>query len=130
MQRMTETLKVMFSGYLGGCLAGLLLGMLIGRIKIGYLLLEPLLELARPIAIAAIIPILMLFLGLGDGLKIGAVVIASFFPAIINTYSAMRATPQTLEETSLTFGLSRLQATLLVALPHALPVILIDFDWP
>jgi ABC-type nitrate/sulfonate/bicarbonate transport system permease component len=120
-----ETLAVMAVGYLIGSVAGIVVGTLIGRSRIAYYLFEPLIELTRPIPIAAVVPLLMLFLGLGAGLKIGAVTIAAFFPVLANTYAAFRSTPRTLDETARTFGLSPLQSLLKVALPHAVPAILV-----
>jgi ABC-type nitrate/sulfonate/bicarbonate transport system permease component len=120
-----DTLAVMGIGYLIGSAAAIVVGMLIGRSRVAYYLFEPLIELTRPIPIAAVVPLLMLFLGLGAGLKIGAVTIAAFFPVLANTYAAFRSTPRTLDETALTFGLPPLQSLLKVALPHAVPAILV-----
>ncbi|CAN7316147.1 ABC transporter permease [Caballeronia sp. LjRoot34] len=120
-----DTLAVMAVGYLIGSVAGIVMGTLIGRSRVAYYLFEPLIELTRPIPIAAIVPLLMLFLGLGAGLKIGAVTITAFFPVLMNTYAAFRSTPRTLDETARTFGLPPLQSLLKVALPHAVPAILV-----
>jgi ABC-type nitrate/sulfonate/bicarbonate transport system permease component len=120
-----DTLSVMAIGYVAGSVAGGVTGTLIGRSRLAYFTLEPLLELTRPIPIPAIVPLLMLFLGLGAGLKVGAVTIAAFFPVLANAYAGLRGTPKTLDETSLTFGLSPLQSLLKVTLPHAIPAILV-----
>ncbi len=120
-----DTLRVMALGYAGGCLAGLFIGALTGRSRLAYVLLEPLLELTRPVPIAAVIPLLILFLGIDDALKIGAVMIASFFPIVINSSAAVRSLPSTLRETAATFGLSPLQAMREIVLPHATPMILV-----
>lgn len=124
-KQLGTTLLLMFSGYIVGSGCGVAAGMVMGRSRIAYFLLEPLVELTRPIPIAAVVPLLMLFLGIGDGLKIGAVAIASFFPVLANAYAAFRSTPRTLDETSLSFGLSPLQSLFQVALPHAVPAILV-----
>lgn len=120
-----DTIRVMTLGYAAGVLAGLFVGALIGRSRTAYVLLEPLLELTRPVPIAAIIPLLILFLGIDDALKIGAVTIASFFPVVINTSSSVRSVPATLRETAATFGLSPIQAMREIVLPYAAPMILV-----
>jgi ABC-type nitrate/sulfonate/bicarbonate transport system permease component len=120
-----DTLRVMAFGYVIGILAGLFVGALIGRSRMAYVLLEPLLELTRPVPIAAIVPLLILFLGIDDALKVGAVTIASFFPVVINTSAAVRSVPATLRETAATFGLSPLQAMREIVLPYAAPMILV-----
>jgi ABC-type nitrate/sulfonate/bicarbonate transport system permease component len=120
-----DTIRAMALGYAAGVLAGLFVGALIGRSRTAYVLLEPLLELTRPVPIAAIIPLLILFLGIDDALKIGAVAIASFFPVVINTSSAVRGVPATLRETAATFGLSPIQAMREIVLPYAAPMILV-----
>jgi ABC-type nitrate/sulfonate/bicarbonate transport system permease component len=96
-----------------------------GRSAAAFNLLEPLLELLRPIPIAAIVPLLMLFLGMGDGLKIGSVAIAAGFPVLINAYAAMKGLSATLRDTGRSFGLSPLQFFVEIALPAAVPGILV-----
>ena len=65
----------------------------------------------------------MLFLGLGPTMKITAVVLASFFPVLINTIQGVRGTDPVLIATGRTFGLSNLAITLKIILPAAVPYI-------
>ncbi|SDV48868.1 ABC transporter permease [Chitinasiproducens palmae] len=120
-----HTLHWMFAGYLIGCALGITIGMATGRSRFAHDLLEPLLELTRPVPIAAVVPLLMLFLGIDAGLKVGAVAIASFFPVFANAYAAFRSTPRTLDETARSFGLTPWQTLVQVALPHAVPTVLV-----
>ncbi|WP_374633621.1 ABC transporter permease [Ferrovibrio sp.] len=119
------TLRLMFIGYGTSAVIAIAIGVLIGRLRVAWALLEPLTELIRPIPISAAVPILILFLGIDDGLKITAVFWGSFFPIMMNTYAGIRAVPPTLKDTGRTFGVSTLKATLLIALPYALPSILV-----
>jgi ABC-type nitrate/sulfonate/bicarbonate transport system permease component len=59
----------MFAGYAIATLVGISLGLLIGSSRLAYSLLEPLVELIRPIPSPAYIPIAILFLGIGDQMK-------------------------------------------------------------
>lgn len=119
------TLRLMLTGYGAAAFIAIAVGVLIGRSRAAWALLEPLIELIRPIPISAAVPILILFLGIDDGLKITAVFWGSFFPIMMNTYAGIRSVPPTLRDTGRTFGVSSLKATFVIAIPHALPSILV-----
>jgi ABC-type nitrate/sulfonate/bicarbonate transport system permease component len=86
-------------------------------------LLDPLIESIRPMPKAALLPVLMLFLGLGSTMKVTAVVLASFFPILINTIQGVRGTDPILIATGRTFGLGSTAITLKIILPSAIPYI-------
>ncbi|MEW2547350.1 ABC transporter permease [Streptomyces sp. NPDC047002] len=117
------TLSVTLAGYAIAAVGGVLLGVLMGRIRIAYGLLEPLIELIRPIPITALVPLLVLLIGIGDQLKIFAVCLAAAFPVILNTFAGIRSVSRTLRETGLTFGLSGPRAMWEIDIRHALPQI-------
>lgn len=123
--RLMETLSVMARGYLLGGAAGILVGSLMGYSRTAWALLEPLVELLRPIPIAAAVPLLILFFGIDDGLKVAAITAATFFPVLINTFSGVRAVPSTLRDTARTFRLGTPAVVVEVVLRHATPAILV-----
>ena len=67
-------------GYLFALILGVALGMTMGYYRDAYNLFEPLTEVLRPIPSPAYVPIAILFLGLGDEMKIFVIGFASFFP--------------------------------------------------
>lgn len=122
---LSQTLKVMLIGYAIGVTTGVVLGSLMGSIRFLHSLLEPLVELIRPIPVTAIVPLLVLFLGIGQGLTIFLVAKATLFPVLLNTYAGIRGVPETLTDTARTFGLTRIQALLRIGFPHSIPSIVV-----
>ena len=113
----------MFTGYLIAAAAGITLGLAIGYYRFAYNLMEPLIELIRPIPSPAYIPIAILFLGIGDQMKIFVISLAAFFPILLNTYGGVCAVDPVQVETGMTFGLSRGKIVRQIILPAASPYI-------
>ena len=65
-----STLARMFAGYFIGCVCGIAVGLLLGTVRTLDRLVTPLTEALRPLPIPAIVPPLILFLGLDDALKV------------------------------------------------------------
>ena len=64
-----------------------------------YGVLEPLVEILRPIPKSALVPVLFLFLGIGKVTMITIVVLAVVFPVLINTFQSIRALDPVLLDT-------------------------------
>lgn len=119
------TLLHMLYGYVIGALVGVTAGIAIGESKWLWRLFEPMLEIARPIPISSVIPLLILFLGIDDALKITVIAIATFFPVFMNTFAGVRAVSRTMRETGRTFGLSAWRSALVIVVPAAAPMIFV-----
>jgi ABC-type nitrate/sulfonate/bicarbonate transport system permease component len=119
------TLLQMAIGYAIAAVIGILLGVLMGRVRFLYALFEPLVELLRPIPIVAIIPLLILFLGIQNNMKIAAIILAGVFPILLNSYAGASSVPPSMRETAKTFGLSWFQTTKEVTIPAAAPQIFV-----
>lgn len=83
------------------------LGIGMGLFRPVYNLFEPVTELIRPLPPPAIIPVVMLFLGIGEAMKIIVIFFACSFPILINTIDGVRSVEPTLMDTAKTFGRSR-----------------------
>jgi ABC-type nitrate/sulfonate/bicarbonate transport system permease component len=118
------TISLFIAGYVLSAIVGIVLGLVMGSSQTVTYLLDPNIESIRPLPKAALVPVLMLFLGLGATMKITAVVLASFFPVLINTIQGVRGVDPILVATGRTFGLSRLAITLKIILPASIPYIL------
>ncbi len=77
-------------GYLGAILLAVPLGVLIGFYRALFNLLEPLIELLRPLPPPAVIPLAILFLGIGDTMKVFMIGFACFFPMLVSSSHAVR----------------------------------------
>ena len=89
-----------------------------------YNLLEPLIEIFRPIPGPAYLPVLVLFVGIGHEMKVVLIMVASFFPILLNTYGGVRSIDPVQLDTARTLGLTTLQTLREVVLPAASPQIL------
>lgn len=73
-------------GLFSGTIVGILIGLLTGRIKQIALLITPIIQIFRPIPPVAIIPLVIVWFGIGNDAKIIAIAFAVFFPVWINTH--------------------------------------------
>jgi NitT/TauT family transport system permease protein/sulfonate transport system permease protein len=112
------------TGYGLAVLVAVPLGLLMGASRFIYGLLEPATELLRPIPSSAYIPIAILFLGIGDGMKMFAVFFGCVFPILVNTSDGVKAVDPVLIDTGRTFGLRRGQILGSIIFPAAIPAIL------
>lgn len=119
-----RTLALLAVAYAIGCLLAIALGVLMGRFPAVHGLLEPLVEILRPLPKPALLPPLMLFLGLGDTMKITAVALGVFFPVLINTIQGVRGVDPVMVDVARTFQHSRAALLWKVVLPSAMPLVL------
>jgi ABC-type nitrate/sulfonate/bicarbonate transport system permease component len=117
------SLERLFIGYLLALAFGVGFGIAMGYFRSAYMLFEPLTELLRPIPSPAYVPIAILFLGLGDEMKIFVIAFSSFFPILLNTYSGVRSVDIIQINTARTFGKSAGATLAKVIVPAALPQI-------
>ena len=113
----------MFAGYFVGVALGVLVGLLMGYVRFFYTLLEPITEVLRPIPSPAYLPIVILFLGIDDEMKIFMIAFASFFPVLLNTYSGVRSVDPVQLQTARTFGVSGWNLLWQIVLPASSPYI-------
>jgi ABC-type nitrate/sulfonate/bicarbonate transport system permease component len=113
----------MFAGYFIGVTLGVGLGLLMGYVRFFYNLLEPVTEMLRPIPSPAYLPIVILFLGIDDEMKIFMIAFATLFPVLLNTYSGVRSVDPIQLQTARTFGVAGRRLLTQVVLPAASPYI-------
>ena len=113
----------MFAGYAIGVTLGVGLGLLMGYVRFFYNLLEPVTEMLRPIPSPAYLPIVILFLGIDDEMKIFMIAFATVFPVLLNTYSGVRSVDPIQLQTARTFGVAGRRLLTQVVLPAASPYI-------
>jgi ABC-type nitrate/sulfonate/bicarbonate transport system permease component len=109
-----------FGGFFLAILVMVPLGVAMGLFKPVYNLFEPLTEIIRPLPPPAIIPVVMLFLGIGEAMKIIVIFFACSFSILINTMDGVRSVDPTLVDTAKTFGRNRYEIILQVILPASL----------
>lgn len=117
------TLYRMLIGLLAGSALGIVTGILMARIPWLRLALSPSVEMLRPLPVPALIPPLILFLGLDDAMKITLVAMTAFFPVLINTMKGALSVEPTYQAVAATFHVPRMARLWKVAFPAALPFI-------
>lgn len=110
-------------GLLLGAVTGMLVGLAIGLSRVAEGALDPLISLLYPIPKIAILPLFVLWLGIGEASKVAIIATGVFFPLAINTIAGVRQTSPLLIRAALSLGASRRQVITKVVLPSALPVI-------
>jgi len=110
-------------GYTAGAAAGVALGLLMAGQRWIRAALEPLVELLRPIPMPAIVPPLILLLGIDHTMKVFAVAMATFFPVLVNTVGGVRSVDRTVIDVARTLRSGRWRTVLRVVLPAAMPFI-------
>jgi ABC-type nitrate/sulfonate/bicarbonate transport system permease component len=123
-RQLLPSLARILAGFALAVAVAIPLGLLMGTVRLAYRLLEPITEFLRPIPSSAYIPIAILFLGIGDEMKVFVIFLACIFPVLLNTYGGVRAVDPVLIDTGRTFGLSRLDTLRQIVLPAAMPSIL------
>lgn len=113
-----------FSGFGLAAVIGVPLGVLMGRSHTANALLEPTLNMIRPIPVTAWAPLSVLMIGIGDRSTMFLVFLAAFFPTVLNTITAVAQVPERLLEASAMLGTSPAKSLYKVVLPAALPGII------
>ncbi|MCU4181579.1 ABC transporter permease [Bosea sp. BH3] len=88
-------------------------------------LIEPLLEFLRQIPPLAMMPLLILWLGIGEAQKIGIIVLSCFFPIFLGVRGGIAAVDRKLIDVGTVCGFSRSEIMLRIVLPSALPAIVV-----
>ena len=106
-------------------LIGVPIGILMGTNRIIKAIFDPLLEFYRPIPPLAYLPLLVIWLGIGEVTKITLIFLAILAPIIISTLQGISTVSKSRQFAALSLGATRSQLLWHVTLPSALPHILI-----
>ena len=110
-------------GFAVGSIAGILIGLLTGFSKLAEAVGNPLIYSLYPVPKIALLPLIILWLGIGEVSKISIISLGVFFPVVINTYSGVKNVDPLLIKVAVSYRASRLNIIRKVILPAALPVI-------
>jgi ABC-type nitrate/sulfonate/bicarbonate transport system permease component len=111
-------------GYAVGCVVGIAVGALIGRVRMVRELADPLLELIRPISPVAIVPLAMLWFGIGELSKFFVIIYATVIIVLLNTAAGVSRTPVTRIRAARCLGASEYEVFVKIILPSAVPYVL------
>jgi NitT/TauT family transport system permease protein len=84
---------------------------------------QPIIAATFPIPKIALLPLLILWLGIGEASKIAVIALGVFFPMAINTHAGVREADPLLVRAAVSFGAGRLSVIRKVMVPSALPMV-------
>ncbi len=119
------SLQRVAEGLLAGVVAGVSLAVLCGLFRVGEDLVDPVIQAFRAVPILGLVPLVIIWFGVGEAPKVFLIALGSTFPIYLNTYAAIRNVDNKLVEAGRTLGLSRLGLIAKVILPGALPGFLV-----
>jgi NitT/TauT family transport system permease protein len=122
--RIGTSLSVLLQGYVVGVLAAFALTALAASTRIGRDLLETLTSMFNPLPAIALLPLALLWFGLGRASLIFVIVHAVLWPLALGAYAGFQGVPETLRMAGRNYGLRGLRFVLQILVPAALPSIL------
>jgi NitT/TauT family transport system permease protein len=124
-----------YGAFLLACVLALPMGMLIGRLQTARALLDPMLQMLRPVPVTAWLPLSMIVFGLGPKSAFFLVALGAFYPILVNTIFGVRNVEPRLFEAAAMLGTKPAAMFPRVVLPAALPSIFtglrlgLGFSW-
>jgi len=116
-------------GFVIGGSIGLSLGLLNGVYPLAERLLDSSIQMVRNIPHLAMIPLVILWFGIGDEARIFLVILGVFFPIYINTFHGIRSLDPGLIEMGKVYGLRSKELFWQIILPGALPNVLVGLRY-
>ncbi len=118
------SLGVVFSGFLAAIIVGVPLGLLMGRSRTAEYLLDPYVNALYVVPRIALIPLIIIWLGLGIPAQIAVVFGTSVFPILISTQTGVKGVSPQLIETARSFGGKEFDLICKIVLPSSVPFIM------
>jgi ABC-type nitrate/sulfonate/bicarbonate transport system permease component len=118
------TLSRFALGYLIGICAGTIVGFAFALVPFLRRMFEPIIELLRPIPAPALIPPLVLFLGVDDLMKVTIIAVTAFFPVAINTMQGASGVEPVYLALASTLQTGPARVLMKIIVPSTLPYVL------
>ena len=120
---MLASVSRVYGGFALALIVALPLGMLIGRVPLVRQLVDPTIQLLRPVPVTAWLPLAMIIFGLGPRSAFFLVFLGAFYPILVNTIFGVRSVEPRLFEAASMLGCRDSAQFFRVVLPAALPSI-------
>jgi ABC-type nitrate/sulfonate/bicarbonate transport system permease component len=96
----------LLAGYALATVVGVSVGVLVGRARRVAAILEPVLEFFRAIPPPVLVPVIMLFAGIDNTMKVVVIVSGCVWPILLNTAAGVRAVDEVLTDTCRSYGIA------------------------
>ena len=120
---LAASLERLVLGFVVGGVLGVAVGIAVGFFSVAEAVGTPLIAATFPVPKIALLPLLILWLGIGEPSKIAVIALGVFFPMAINTATGVRQADPLLVRAAVSFGARRWSVIRKVILPSALPMI-------
>jgi ABC-type nitrate/sulfonate/bicarbonate transport system permease component len=111
----------LFTGYILAAVVGIVVGVLIGHSSTLEAVLNPYINFAMATPLVAVIPLLVIWVGIGAEARIATVFTLTVFTVIVNTATGVKATPRVLREVALVYRLKKFRVVREITLFNAVP---------
>ncbi len=111
-------------GVLAAIVLGIVLGLAVGLNRTMRAVTEPVFEFFRALPPPVLVPVLMLLVGINDGMKIAVIISGCVWPVLLNTIEGVRSIDPVQNETSRSYGISGFARIRYQILPSATPTIM------
>jgi len=118
---MAPSLWRLLTGWAGAVVVGVALGTVIGRSTRARDYVDPILGFARAIPPPALLPLFIVLLGIGDGMKVSLIGFGVVWPILLNTADGVASVEPLLRDTGRAFRISGRATLLRIVLPSAAP---------
>lgn len=126
-QHLSASLARIGSGWIIGTAFGLVFGVAVGLFSGMRAVGVPMVSALYPIPKIALLPLLILWMGIGESPKVVTIAAGVFFPTVIATYSGVDAVPRNLIRMAQSFNMPAASIIWKIILPSALPSVLAGF---
>jgi sulfonate transport system permease protein len=123
-----STRRALIGLVIGGSI-GFVLGLLNGVSRLAERLFDTSLQMVRTIPHLALIPLVILWFGIGEEAKIFLVALGVAFPIYLNTFNGIKNIDQRLLEMALIYRIPKRQLFTQIVIPGAMPSILVGFRY-
>jgi ABC-type nitrate/sulfonate/bicarbonate transport system permease component len=118
------SLKRVLVGFAAGASLAVVIGSIAGWFRMGGYILNPLIDALRPIPALAYIPLVIVWVGIGEPSRIIIIALAVFKPCVVNARAGMNEIAQIYVDAARTLGAGTFRVFMTVALPSAVPYII------
>jgi len=122
--RALNSLDVLIKGYAAGVILAFVLTSLAVSTQLGRDLLSTLTSMLNPLPPIALLPLALLWFGLGQGSLVFVLIHSVLWPLTLNMYTGFTGVPETLRMAGRNYGLRGLRYVLMILVPAALPSII------
>jgi NitT/TauT family transport system permease protein len=120
-----DSLRRVAIGFGASAVLGIPLGLALGWYPAANQVVNPVMQILRPISPIAWIPVAIIFFGVGDNAAIFLIFLGSFFPIVVACIDGVSNVPLVYRQAGRNFGLSPIQLLAKVVFPASLPRILV-----